>query len=120
MLWGLLQLVREPLSAKETLLVLFQQEPLLVALLPQIYQFLLEGVLLFVLLWLYARRPRASGQVAAAFLGGYGLMRFIAEYFREPDAHLGLLWLSWSMGQWLCVPMVLGGALLWVWAKKAK
>jgi phosphatidylglycerol:prolipoprotein diacylglycerol transferase len=78
----------------------------------QIYQFLLEGVLLFVLLWLYARRPRASGQVAAAFLGGYGLMRFIAEYFREPDAHLGLLALGMTMGQWLCVPMVLGGIAL--------
>ncbi|MFY8104763.1 MAG: prolipoprotein diacylglyceryl transferase [Ramlibacter sp.] len=79
----------------------------------QIYQFLLEGVLLFVLLWLYARRPRASGRVAAAFLGGYGLMRFIAEYFREPDAHLGLLALGLTMGQWLCVPMVLGGMALW-------
>jgi phosphatidylglycerol:prolipoprotein diacylglycerol transferase len=79
----------------------------------QVYQFLLEGVLLFVVLWLYARRPRAPGQVAAAFLGGYGVMRFIAEYFREPDAHLGLLALGLSMGQWLCVPMVLAGAWLW-------
>jgi phosphatidylglycerol:prolipoprotein diacylglycerol transferase len=54
------------------------------------------------------------------FLLGYGVFRFVAEYFREPDAHLGLLWWGWSMGQWLCVPMVLGGALLWAWAKKAK
>ncbi len=82
----------------------------------QVYQFLLEGVLLFVLLWLYARRRRAEGRVAAAFLGGYGLMRFIAEYFREPDAYLGLLALGLSMGQWLCVPMMAGGVLLWVWA----
>jgi phosphatidylglycerol:prolipoprotein diacylglycerol transferase len=79
----------------------------------QIYQFLLEGVLLFVLLWLYARRPRASGQVAAAFLGGYGVMRFIAEYFREPDVHLGVLALGLTMGQWLCVPMVVAGLALW-------
>ncbi len=79
----------------------------------QIYQFLLEGLLLFVLLWVYARRPRATGQVAAAFLGGYGAMRFIAEYFREPDAHLGLLALGLSMGQWLCVPMMAAGAWLW-------
>ena len=81
----------------------------------QIYQFLLEGLLLFVLLWLYARKERAPGQVAAAFLGGYGLFRFIAEFFREPDAHLGLLSLGMSMGQWLCVPMIAGGAALWWW-----
>ena len=84
----------------------------------QIYQFLLEGVLLFVLLWAYARRPRAEGQVAATFLGGYGLMRFTAEYFREPDAHLGLLALGLSMGQWLCVPMMAAGAWLWWRARK--
>ena len=81
----------------------------------QVYQFLLEGLLLFLLLWLYARRQRATGQVAAAFLGGYGVFRFVAEFFREPDAHLGLLALGMSMGQWLCVPMVLIGAGLWWW-----
>ena len=82
----------------------------------QLYQFALEGLLLFVLLWLYARRPRATGQVSAAFLVGYGLFRFIAEYFREPDAFLGSLALGLSMGQWLCVPMVAAGAALWAWA----
>lgn len=82
----------------------------------QVYQFLLEGLLLFVLLWWYARKPRATGQVGGAFLFGYGLFRFTAEFFREPDAHLGLLSLGMSMGQWLCVPMILGGAALWVWA----
>ena len=82
----------------------------------QVYQFLLEGLLLFVLLWLYARKERRQGQVAAAFLFGYGVFRFIAEYFREPDSFLGLLSLGMSMGQWLCVPMVLGGAGLWWWA----
>ena len=84
----------------------------------QIYQFLLEGVLLFVLLWLYARRPRKMGQVSGMFLIGYGVLRFIAEYFREPDAHLGLLALGMSMGQWLCVPMVLAGVAMWVWASR--
>ncbi|GAB4089481.1 prolipoprotein diacylglyceryl transferase [Hydrogenophaga soli] len=79
----------------------------------QVYQFLLEGLLLFVVLWVYARRERAQGQVASAFLFGYGVLRFTAEYFREPDAHLGLLALGMSMGQWLCVPMILGGAVLW-------
>ena len=84
----------------------------------QVYQFLLEGLLLFVLLWLYARRERKQGQVAAAFLVGYGSFRFIAEYFREPDSFLGLLSLGMSMGQWLCVPMVAAGVALWVWAQR--
>jgi phosphatidylglycerol:prolipoprotein diacylglycerol transferase len=78
----------------------------------QVYQFLLEGLLLFVVLWLYARKDRPVGQVSGAFLLGYGLLRFTAEFFREPDAHLGLLSLGMSMGQWLCVPMVLGGVVL--------
>jgi phosphatidylglycerol:prolipoprotein diacylglycerol transferase len=82
----------------------------------QLYQFALEGVLLFVVLWFYARVPRPRGQVAAAFLFGYGVMRFCAEFFREPDAHLGLLGLGLSMGQWLSWPMVLVGAVLWWWA----
>lgn len=82
----------------------------------QVYQFLLEGLLLFVLLWLYARRPRKTGQVSGVFLLGYGVFRFIAEFFREPDAHLGLLTLGMSMGQWLCVPMIVGGIGLWWWS----
>jgi len=88
----------------------------------QIYQFLLEGLLLFVLLWLYARKPRRMGEVSGAFLVGYGVFRFIAEYFREPDSFLmdlaartGL-----SMGQWLCVPMVLAGIAMWLWAHHRK
>ena len=81
----------------------------------QIYQFLLEGLLLFVLLWIYARKPRQLGIVSGMFLIGYGSFRFIAEYFREPDSFLGLLALDMSMGQWLCVPMVLaGGVLVWM------
>ena len=80
-----------------------------------LYQFALEGVLLFVLLWLYARRERRRGQVSGMFLVGYGVFRFIAEYFREPDSFLGLLALNMSMGQWLCVPMVLAGLALWFW-----
>jgi phosphatidylglycerol:prolipoprotein diacylglycerol transferase len=82
----------------------------------QLYQFALEGVSLFVLLWLYARRPRKLGQVSGAFLFGYGCFRFIAEYFREPDAFLGLLALGMSMGQWLCLPMIAAGIALWGWA----
>ena len=84
----------------------------------QIYQFLLEGLLFFVLLWWFARRPRAQGEVSGLFLIGYGVFRFIAEVFREPDAHLGLLAWGLSMGQWLCVPMVLAGLGLWLWARR--
>ena len=83
-----------------------------------LYQFALEGVLLFVLLWLYARQPRKLGQVSGVFLIGYGVLRFIAEYFREPDSFLGLLAMNMSMGQWLCVPMVVAGAVMWVWGTK--
>ena len=84
----------------------------------QLYQFSLEGLLLFVLLWVYARRPRATGQVSGAFLAGYGLLRFMAEYFREPDNFLGPLALGLSMGQWLCVPMMATGLGLWLWAAR--
>jgi phosphatidylglycerol---prolipoprotein diacylglyceryl transferase len=86
----------------------------------QVYQFLLEGLLLFVILWLYARKPRKPGQVAAVFLIGYGVLRFAAEYFREPDSFL--VWLKdqtgLSMGQWLCIPMIVGGIVLWLWAER--
>ena len=84
----------------------------------QVYQFAMEGLLLFALLWLYARHPRKTGQVSGAFLFGYGAFRFVAEYFREPDSFLGLRALGWSQGQWLCVPMILGGAALWIWASR--
>ena len=82
----------------------------------QVYQFLMEGLLLFVLLWLYARKPRKRGQVSGAFLVGYGVFRFIAEFFREPDDFLGILALGLSMGQWLCIPMIGAGLWLWIWA----
>ncbi len=83
----------------------------------QLYQVALEGVLLFVLLWLYAHKPRALGRVSGAFLVGYGMLRFVAEFFREPDRFLGPLALGMSLGQWLCVPMVLVGAILWLRAR---
>lgn len=85
----------------------------------QVYQFLLEGLLLFAILWLYARKERRERRVSALFLMGYGGMRFTAEYFREPDDFLGLLALNMSMGQWLCVPMIALGAWLW-WSAPQK
>ena len=83
----------------------------------QLYQFALEGVLLFVILWIYGRKPRGLGQVSGAFLMGYGVLRFLAEFFREPDRFLGLLTFGMSMGQWLCLPMIAAGVALWIWGR---
>jgi len=75
----------------------------------QLYEFALEGVLLFALLWLYARKSRPVGAVSGMFLIGYGSFRFIGEFSREPDDFLGLLSFGMSMGQWLSLPMVIAG-----------
>lgn len=78
----------------------------------QLYQMALEGLLLFVVLWRFAARPRPAGAVAGLFLAGYGVCRFVVEFAREPDAYLGLLSLGLSMGQWLSLPMIVGGVWL--------
>jgi len=78
----------------------------------QLYQFMGEGVLLGVLLWWYASKPRGLGQVSGLFLLGYGVFRFLAEFAREPDSFLGLLSLGLSMGQWLSLPMIIFGIYL--------
>ena len=80
----------------------------------QLYQFAMEGILLFVILWLYSRKPRPVGAVSAIFLIGYGSFRFLAEFAREPDSFLGLLSFGMSMGQWLSLPMILAGIALLV------
>ena len=78
----------------------------------QIYQLLFEGILLGLVLWIYAQKPRRLGQVSGLFLLGYGICRFLVEFAREPDAFLGLLGLGLSMGQWLSIPMILFGIYL--------
>jgi phosphatidylglycerol:prolipoprotein diacylglycerol transferase len=78
----------------------------------QLYQFALEGLLLFVILWFYTRRPRVPGTAAALFLIGYGTLRIIAEFAREPDEFIGPLLWNLSMGQWLSVPMVVAGVVM--------
>jgi phosphatidylglycerol:prolipoprotein diacylglycerol transferase len=85
----------------------------------QLYESALEGVVLFLILWFYARAPRPVGAVLAMFLIFYGLFRFLVELVREPDAQLGYLAFGWvTMGQVLSVPMILGGlGLLW-WAHR--
>ena len=84
----------------------------------QLYEFSLEGIALFCLLWWFSSRPRPVGQVSALFLIGYGVARFIAEFAREPDSFLGFLALGMTMGQWLCVPMILGGLGLFAWSRR--
>ena len=61
----------------------------------QLYQFALEGVSLFVVLWLFSSKPRRRGQVTGLFLLGYGVFRFMVEFVREPDSHLGFIALNW-------------------------
>lgn len=82
----------------------------------QLYEFALEGVVLFVFLWWFTRNPRPRGAASALFLIGYGAFRFGVEYTREPDGFLGLLALGLSMGQWLSLPMMLAGAAMLAWA----
>jgi phosphatidylglycerol:prolipoprotein diacylglycerol transferase len=84
----------------------------------QLYQFALEGVLLFVILWWYSSKPRPRGAVSALFLIGYGALRFVAEFAREPDAFLGYLAMGLTMGQWLCLPMIAGGLWLFRWSRR--
>jgi phosphatidylglycerol:prolipoprotein diacylglycerol transferase len=82
----------------------------------QLYQFALEGLLLFIVLWAYTRRRRPLGAASGLFLVGYGVCRFIAEYAREPDGFLGYLALGLTMGQWLSLPMIAIGVAMIVWA----
>lgn len=84
----------------------------------QLYEFGLEGILLFLVLWIYSNKPRATGTVSALFLTGYGLFRFLMEFTREPDANLGLLNLGMSMGQWLSLPMVVVGLVMFFYQRE--
>lgn len=84
----------------------------------QLYELGLEGLVLFILVWWYASKPRRPGRVTAVFLVGYALSRFIVEFFREPDVQLGFVAFDWvTMGQLLSIPMLLAGIVLW-WAKR--
>ena len=85
----------------------------------QLYEFALEGLVLFALLWLYSSKPRPVGAVSGLFLIGYGTFRSLAELTRNPDEGIfGMTALGISMGQWLSLPMLLAGIALMVWAYK--
>lgn len=83
----------------------------------QLYQFALEGLLLFFILLWFSRRPRPRWAVAGLFCLGYGVLRFVAEFFREPDAHIGFQAFGWlTRGQLLCLPMMALGVWLLYYA----
>jgi phosphatidylglycerol---prolipoprotein diacylglyceryl transferase len=82
-----------------------------------LYQMLLEGLALFVLLWWFSSKPRPRAAVTSLFLIGYGSFRFLVEFVRLPDAHIGYLAFGWvTMGHLLSLPMLLGGIGLMIWA----
>jgi phosphatidylglycerol:prolipoprotein diacylglycerol transferase len=87
----------------------------------QLYQALGEGLALFIVLAIFSRKPRPAAAVSGLFLFGYGVFRFVAEFFREPDEHLGFIAGDWlTMGMVLSLPMVLAGLIIMVFAYRHK
>lgn len=85
----------------------------------QLYECALEGVLLFILIWVFSKKPKPVGAVSGLFASLYAAFRFIAEYFREPDAHLGFIAFNWlTMGQLLSLPLFVVGLWLLYRAKR--
>ena len=98
-----------------TLLPIIQEYGVLPRHPSQLYEMLLEGVVLFIILNIFVRKSRPVGSVSGLFLIGYGAFRIIVEFFRQPDAQLGLFG-GVSMGQILSIPMILLGIIFMVWA----
>ena len=86
----------------------------------QLYEFILEGLVLFMIVWWFSSKPRPQKAVAGLFILGYGSFRFFVEFFRQPDAHLGKV-VSWlTMGQVLSAPMIILGIIMLSMAYKTK
>ncbi|MEY0159623.1 prolipoprotein diacylglyceryl transferase, partial [Providencia manganoxydans] len=98
-----------------TLLPIIQQYGVLPRHPSQLYEMFLEGVVLFIILNIFVRKNRPMGSVSGLFLIGYGAFRIIVEFFRQPDAQLGLF-SGISMGQILSIPMIILGIIFMVWA----
>ncbi|WP_290702258.1 prolipoprotein diacylglyceryl transferase [Amphritea sp.] len=87
----------------------------------QLYQFALEGILLFTILWWFSSKPKPPMAISGLFLTGYGTFRLFVEQFRQPDAHIGFIFAnSITMGQFLSTPMILGGLILIFWSYSSK
>ena len=87
----------------------------------QLYEALLEGIVLFVILYLLSRRepPLPRGSYLAVFLMGYGVFRFLIEFVRQPDAHIGYLAGGWlTMGMVLSIPLIVAGVALFLWSRR--
>jgi len=98
--------------------MIFPGDPLQVPRHPsQLYEFALEGVVLFLLLWWFSAKPRPAGAVTGLFGVGYGVARITCEFFRQPDAQIGYLYGGWfTEGMLLSIPMVIIGVCMMVWA----
>ncbi|MFT3741939.1 MAG: prolipoprotein diacylglyceryl transferase [Gammaproteobacteria bacterium] len=84
-----------------------------------LYEFLFEGIVLFLVVWIYSAKPRPVKAVSGLFLLGYGSFRFLIEFFRQPDNQLGFVAFHWlTMGQLLSIPMIIFGAALMMMAYK--
>ena len=87
----------------------------------QIYEFLLEGILLFLILWLYSIKPKPRMAVSGLFALLYGCFRFFAEFFRQPDPQFNFIAFGWlTMGQSLSIPLIILGAGLLIYAYQRK
>jgi phosphatidylglycerol---prolipoprotein diacylglyceryl transferase len=84
----------------------------------QLYEAFFEGIVLFLILWLLRRKSRFDGFLSAFYLFGYGLFRFFIEFFREPDAQLGFVFLGFSMGQVLCFVMMIAGVAVYFFSRQ--
>jgi phosphatidylglycerol:prolipoprotein diacylglycerol transferase len=85
----------------------------------QLYEAFFEGLFLFVLLWMSRKKLKSPGIFMGVYLIGYGTVRFFIEFFREPDAQIGFVVLSFTMGQLLCFTMLVCGALVLFWRVRA-
>ena len=96
--------------------MIFPQDPLQAIRHPsQLYEAFFEGLLLFAVLWTIRKKSPFDGFLLALYLMGYGLVRFFIEFYREPDAHLGFIWVSLTTGQVLCLLMMAAGAAVLIW-----
>ena len=96
--------------------MVFPRDPFALARHPsQLYQFALEGLVLFAILWVFSRKTRPTLSVFGLFMACYGGFRFVVEFFREPDAHIGFIAWDWlTMGQILSLPMIIIGVIFMV------